>query len=151
MRLLCYLDDWLIIAELWTLLLQHRDLVLQLCRDLGIIVNWEKSDLQPSTRVQHLEMLIDMSHERLFPSQACLGRFREVATSFSLASVSLSELLAAVVRPHGFDGALSSLGSLPHASAAVVPQGPLVLHGVRPGHSDPSVAGVRGGSSLVTP
>ena len=51
-RLLHYLDDWLVIGELRTL--QHRILVLQLCRDMGIIVNWEKSDLQPSTCVRYL-------------------------------------------------------------------------------------------------
>ena len=41
-RLLRYLDDWLVIAESRTLLLQHRDLVLQLCKDLRIIVNWRE-------------------------------------------------------------------------------------------------------------
>ena len=61
--LLCYLDDWLVIAKLWSLL-QHRNLVLQLYRDLGIVINWEKSDLHPSTCVHYLGMLIDMSHER---------------------------------------------------------------------------------------
>ena len=39
MRLLRYLDDWLVIAESRSLLLQHGDLVLQLCRDLGTVVN----------------------------------------------------------------------------------------------------------------
>ena len=53
-RLLRYLDDWLVIAERRTLHLQHSDLVLQLCRNLGIVVNWKKSDLQPSTCVQYL-------------------------------------------------------------------------------------------------
>ena len=50
-RLPHYLDDWLIIAELRDPLLKHRELVFQLCKDLGIFVNWEKSFLQPSTWV----------------------------------------------------------------------------------------------------
>ena len=41
-HVLQYLEDWLVIAELRTLLLQHQGLVLQLFRDLGIVVNWEK-------------------------------------------------------------------------------------------------------------
>ena len=51
MRLHRYMEDWLVILESRTLL-QHRDLVLQLCQDLGIVVNWEKSEFQLSTRVQ---------------------------------------------------------------------------------------------------
>ena len=75
---------YLVIVESRTLLLQHRGLVLQLCRDLGIIVNWEKSDLRPSTRVQYLGMLIDTSLEKVFLSEARLACFREMATSFLL-------------------------------------------------------------------
>ena len=76
MRRLCYLDDWLVVAESRRdLLLQHWDLLVRLCDDLGIIVKWEKSDLQPSARHQYLGMLIDTSLERIFPSQACLARF----------------------------------------------------------------------------
>ena len=69
-------------AESLCLLLQHSDLVLQLCRDLGIVINWEKSDLHPSTHVQYLDMLIDTSLEKVFPSEARLSQFQEVATSF---------------------------------------------------------------------
>ena len=84
MLLLRYLDDWLVIVESRTFLPQHRELVFQLCRDLGIVVDWEKSDLQPSTHVQHLGMLIDTSLKKVFPSGAHLARFREVAISFPL-------------------------------------------------------------------
>ena len=70
---------------------------------------------------------------------------------FSASSVTRSVHVAAVVGPHGFTGEFSSSRSLKHVSIAVVPQGPLVPHGARPCRSDPSVAGVRGGSSLVAP
>ena len=77
MRLLLSLIDWLVIEESQDRLLQHRELVLQLCQNLRIIV-----DLQPSTRVQYMGILRDTSLSRVFPSQACLARFWEVATSF---------------------------------------------------------------------
>ena len=80
--LLWYLNDWLVVAELLPLLLRHRYLVLRLCRDLGIVINWEKLDFQPSTRVQYLGMVIDTSLERVFPSEAQLYRFREVVSVF---------------------------------------------------------------------
>ena len=79
MSLLRYLDDWLVVAE--SRKLRHRNL-LQLCTDLGIMVNWEKSDLQSFTCLQYLGMMIDISLERVFPSQARLDHFREVASSF---------------------------------------------------------------------
>ena len=82
MHLLRYLDDWLVVAESKDLLLQHRDLILQMCDNLGIMINWDKSDFQPSTRLQYIGMLIDSSLERVFPSQVRLDRFREVAMSF---------------------------------------------------------------------
>ena len=80
-RLLRYLDDWLVVAVSLPLLLRHPDLVLQLCRGLSII-NWEKSDFHPSTRVQYLGMLTDTFLEKVFPSKARLSQFLEVVTSF---------------------------------------------------------------------
>ena len=47
-RLLQYLDNWLVFARSLPLLLHHCDHLLQFCRDLGTAINWEKSDLQPS-------------------------------------------------------------------------------------------------------
>ena len=55
-----------------------------LCCNLGIMVNWKKSDLVPSTCLQYLGMVLDTSLEWVFPSQDRLSRFREVATSFLL-------------------------------------------------------------------
>ena len=42
-----YLDDWLIIVD-------FCPFYLQLCQDLGIVINWEKSDLEPTQRPQYL-------------------------------------------------------------------------------------------------
>ena len=51
-------------------------------RDMGIVINWEKSDLHLSTGVQNQGMLIDTSLEKVFPSEAQQSHFRKVATSF---------------------------------------------------------------------
>ena len=136
MRLLHYLDDCLVIAESWDLLLQHRELVLQLCKDLGIIVNWEMSDLQPSTHVQYLGMLMDTSLEKVFLSQVCLACFWGAAT-LHLVSVAPSAHVAAVVGSHSFVGTLSFSGSHSHTSSTVAPQRPLVPHGGQADRSDP--------------
>ena len=59
-------------------LFHHQAFLLQLCDGLGFVINWEKSTLQ------YLSMMIDTSLERVFPSQARLVRFWEVASSFLL-------------------------------------------------------------------
>ncbi|KAL0168519.1 hypothetical protein M9458_036741, partial [Cirrhinus mrigala] len=46
-RIINYLDDWLVIAHSRDLLCQHRDLVLEYLSHLGVWVNWEKSKLSP--------------------------------------------------------------------------------------------------------
>ena len=43
--------------------------------DLGIVMNWEKSDLNPSSRAQYLGMLIDTIRERVYPVDTWIIRF----------------------------------------------------------------------------
>ncbi len=51
LRILNYLDDWLILAQSREQLSGHRDLVLQHLSQLGLRVNWEKSKLSPVQRI----------------------------------------------------------------------------------------------------
>ena len=57
-RMLRYLDDWLILAESRTTCLQARDRLLQLCEELGLQVNLRKSSLVPSQDMTYLGMQI---------------------------------------------------------------------------------------------
>ena len=79
-HLLHYVDDWPVVAQSRKLL--HHQSLLQLCNDLGIVINWEKSDLQLSTPLQYFGMTIDTSLKRVFLLQARLVPLREVASSF---------------------------------------------------------------------
>ena len=81
-HLLQYLDNWLIVTKSLPLLLCHRDLLLQLCRHLGVVINWEELDLQLSTRLQYLGTVIDFSQERVFPSEARMSQFWDLAAGF---------------------------------------------------------------------
>ncbi len=54
MRILNYLDDWLILAQSQDQLCEHRDLVLLHLSQLGLWVNWEKSKLLPTQRISFL-------------------------------------------------------------------------------------------------
>ena len=60
-RMRRYLDDWLIQALSREALLRDLGVVLSFCRELGIVVNPEKSDFSPSQVVQYLGVVIDFS------------------------------------------------------------------------------------------
>ncbi len=54
-RILNYLDDWLILAQSRDQLCAHRDLVLRHLSQLGLRVNWEKSKLTALASIKSLE------------------------------------------------------------------------------------------------
>ncbi|KAI2659532.1 ORF V: Enzymatic polyprotein [Labeo rohita] len=71
-RILNYLDDWLILAHSWDLVCVHRDMVLNHLAQLGLRVNWEKSKLSPAQRISFLGVELDSvsTSARLSPERA---------------------------------------------------------------------------------
>ncbi len=80
-RILNYLDDWLIVAQSREQLGDHRDLVLRHLSQLGLRVNWEKSKLSPVQRISFLGVELDSvsmtgtPHGGRCPSSAELPEF----------------------------------------------------------------------------
>ena len=72
------------------------------------------------------------------PIQSSCGSLSGGGDLFSVSFVATSTHVAAVVGPLGVPGAFSPSRPLMHASVAVVSQVPLVPHGERSHHSDPS-------------
>ncbi len=58
-RILNYLDDWLILAQSQDQLCEHRNLVLSHLSQLGLWINWEKSKLLLTQRISFLSMESD--------------------------------------------------------------------------------------------
>ncbi len=82
-RILNYLDDWLILAQSREQLGDHMDLVLRQFSQLGLRVNWEKSKLSPVQRITFLGVELDsvsmtarLTEERAQAVLNCLSSFR---------------------------------------------------------------------------
>ncbi len=81
-RILNYFDDWLILAQSWEQLSEHRDLVLSHLSLLGLQVNLEKSKLAPVQKISFLSMELDsvkqsacLTEERAQSVLNCLNTF----------------------------------------------------------------------------
>ncbi|KAL0167120.1 hypothetical protein M9458_038968, partial [Cirrhinus mrigala] len=106
-RILNYLDDWLLIA----LLCEHRDLVLRHLSHLGLQVNREKSKLSPVQRISFLSVELDsvnmtarLTNERTQSVLKCLESFRhKTAVPLKTFQRLLGHIAAAAaVTPLGF-------------------------------------------------
>ena len=81
-RLLRYLDDWLILSSSEKKAKESIRELLSLCRTLGIVINEKKSDLVPSQSAKYLGMTIDTGAGKVFPSLARVEKFLTVAERF---------------------------------------------------------------------
>ncbi len=82
-RVLNYLDDWLILAHSRELVSRHRDIVLGHIHSLGLRMNAKKSVLLPSQRTVFLGVRLDsvqmqahLAPARIPDLTACLARFK---------------------------------------------------------------------------
>ena len=85
-RLRRYLDDWLIQASSREQVLLALRTVFRLCNSLGIVVNWEKSQLVPTQIMVYLGVLLDSVNIRASPAQ------KRVNKLLSIGDVILSSL-----------------------------------------------------------
>ena len=109
-RLLRYLDDWLVLASSETEAKKNVQDLLSLCHSLGIVINEEKSDLIPSQTANYLGMTINTGATRIFPSLARVEKFLSVAETFCAMSAPPAQLWQVVL------GHLASLERLvPHS------------------------------------
>ena len=63
-----YLDDWLVRATSHQACLQHTKLLIQICQDLGWLVNLEKSELEPKQVFDFVGYQFDLQSGRVRPT-----------------------------------------------------------------------------------
>ena len=81
-RMRRYLDDWLVQSASRESLLRDLQTVLDLCHELGIVVNPQKSHLVPSQVVQYLGVVISTQTFMASPSQEHISRLLSTAAKF---------------------------------------------------------------------
>ena len=105
-RMRRYLDEWLVQSSSRDSLLHDLQVVLDLCQELGIVVNPSKSHLVPSQVVQYLGVVIDSRSFRASPSSERVAKLQSTADAFlSCAAPPASSWLSLL-------GILSSLSHL---------------------------------------
>ena len=105
-RMRWYLDDWLIQSSSPESLLRDLQTVLQLCHELGIVVNPQKSNLVPSQVIQYLGVVIDAQTFRASPSQERIFKLLSRAEEFRSSASPPASLWLSLL------GVLSSLAHL---------------------------------------
>ena len=113
-RLLWYLDDWLVLASSEATAKKKVQDLLSLCHSLGIVINEEKSDLVPSQTANYLGMIINTEAARIFPALAWVEKFLSVAMRFCAKSALPTQLWQVLL---GYLALLERL--LPHSRLRV--------------------------------
>ena len=146
-RMLRYLDDWLILASSEIACLQSRDRLLTVCTELGIQVNLTKSSLVPSQSIVYLGMEILSLPFIARPTPTRADNLIRLIEEFPLNPVSSSVPLASPSRPPVFPDSSRPRRDDQNETSPTLSQGPVGLSG-RP---VPSllVPSLSRGSSLV--
>ena len=81
-RLLRYLDDWLVLAASEQEALQSTQVLLDLCSRLGVMINWEKSALTPTQTKIFLGMEIHSPLLKVFPTHTRVDNLLRLIRAF---------------------------------------------------------------------
>ena len=105
-RMRRYLNDWLVQSSSRESLLEDLQTVLQLCHELGVVVNPPQSNLVPSQVVQYLGVVIASTSFRASPLVERISRLQSTAAEFQSCASPTSSLWLSLL------GVFSSLAHL---------------------------------------
>jgi ribonuclease HI len=113
-----YLDDWLGKSMDTQVLIQNREVSLELIQRLGCVINWEKSELRPTQNFEFVGIHYDLAEAVVSPALEKLERIRLLSTVF------LEKSQVRAVKWQKLIGLLSSL-------EAMVPWGRIHLRAIQ--------------------
>ena len=105
-QIFCYLDDWLLLAPSEQTLRDQLQTTVSLVTGLGFLINWEKSEVNPTRTPDFLGAVIDIPQLRAAPAPHSVEKIRERAPSL------LSSQQSSVKDWQIFLGLLASLGDV---------------------------------------
>ena len=91
-RLLVYLDDFLIMAHTRKQCLEQAQLIVGLLEKLGYLINREKSVLEPTQRLEYLGFLIDTVEMKFFLPEMKILKIQNLAEKFLSEQTSARQL-----------------------------------------------------------
>lgn len=76
-----YLDDWLILVPTAEQARRNRDLVLKMCKTMGICITYKKLDLIPTQNIRYLSMMLNTQKSKAFTSEERIDKFLNILNS----------------------------------------------------------------------
>ncbi len=119
-RILNYLDDWLILAQSREQLRAHKDLVLRHLSQLGLRVNWEKSKLVPTQRISFLGMELDSVNQTARLTQERAQSVLNCLKTLSGRTAGPTETLSEAPGAYGCSCGDSAARSAPYETASAL-------------------------------
>ncbi len=135
-RILNYLDHWLILAQSQDQLCEHRDMVLSHLSQLGLQVNWEKSKLSPVQRISFLSMELDSVSQtaRLTQERCSVGV--ELLEYIQEQDGGTTETVSEAPGAYGGCGGGHAAGAAPYETASTLAPWPSPEVGVAERHAE---------------
>ncbi len=135
-RILNYLDDWLILAQSQDQLCEHRDMVLSHLSQLGLQVNWEKSKLSPVQRISFLGMELDSVSQTARLTQERAQSVVELLEYIQEQDGGTTETVSEAPGAYGGCGGSHAAGAAPYETASTLAPWPGPEVGVAERHAE---------------
>ena len=127
LRIHQYLDDWLLRSPTKEQCLKDSEKLVQLVQELGWLINFQKSELVPTQKLDFLGYHFDLQRGLGFPTQKKLDRLEIQTVSIRKSLILTPRELMSFIGTFSFFGKNSTTGKVTHETIPVVPEVPLEI------------------------